>query len=386
MADNFIFIWDDELSEWLENIDEDSLDISNAEEQLDGKEISSFIEENRNNNTTKKTKTDLNVWTRWCDSINDRRSMEDIPPDKLNSLLSHFFIKIRKLNGKEFEPGTLISFQRSLDNYLRQHGNNYSIMQDNIFEKSHETLESKRKQLKLSVKGGRPNKALGLTDDELEKFWSAKQLGDNSPEALLRTVWLNSTMHFGWRVRDEHHKVLLEDLEIRREEGGEMREYIIWKMERGSKRRTGGKEFGSHRYFSPRIYATGGDRFPVNIFKIFLARRPPDMIKPDSPLYLAVIKSPKTEVWYKRQPLVEQQKEISLKISSHCGARPALNQLSLNSHLQSSMATGTNASTACGNQLFYGAVFNNCTIFIGGKSPQIPSKRRRIVLHKENDE
>ena len=33
--------------------------------QLDEKEISSFIEENRNNNTIKKTKTDLNVWTWW---------------------------------------------------------------------------------------------------------------------------------------------------------------------------------------------------------------------------------------------------------------------------------------------------------------------------------
>ena len=26
-------------------------------------------------------------------------------------------------------------------------------------------------------------------------------------------------------------------------------------------------------------------------------------MKPDSPLYLAVVKSPRTEAWYKRQPL-----------------------------------------------------------------------------------
>ena len=164
-----------------------------------------------------------------------------------------------------------------------------------------------------------------------------------------------------------------------------------------------------------------------------------------SPLYLAVAKSPKTEVWYKRQPLgihslgqfmktmadavnltgkhtnhsarrtmitalrhenvnpldisqlsghknlkstvsVEQQKEMSLKISSHCGARPALNQLSLNSSAQSSMATGTTASTASGNHLFSGAVFNNCTIVIGERSPQLPSKRKRIVIHENDDE
>ena len=188
----------------------------------------------------------------------------------------------------------------------------------------------------------------------------------------------------------------------------------------------------------------------MNTFKTFLARRPPDMMKPDSPLYLAVVKSPKTEVWSKRQPLgvhslgqfmktmadavsltgkhtnhsarrmmitalrhenvnlldisqlsghknlksidsysivsVEQQKEMSLKISSHCGARPALNQLSFNSSAQSSMTTGTTARTACGNHLFSGAVFNSCTIVIGERSPRLPSKRKRIVIQEDADE
>jgi len=123
--------------------------------------------------------------------------MEDIPPKELYTLLAHFFIKVRKLNRDEFKPGTLTSFQRSFDRYLRQHRKNYNIVQDKIFESSYEVLESKRKQLRLSGKGGHPNKALGLTNDVLAKFWSKKQLGDQSPEALLCTVWLNNTMHFG---------------------------------------------------------------------------------------------------------------------------------------------------------------------------------------------
>ena len=227
MADNLKYFSDDEESEWLANIHSSKLDKPSEETQLHDSEISSFIEANRNSNTTKKTKTDLNVWTRWCNSINERGPMEDIPPEELNSLTAHFFIKVRKLNGEEFELGTLTSFQRSFDRYLRQHGKNYNIIQDEIFESSREALESKRKQLRLSGKGTRPNKALGLTNDELEKFCSEKQLGDHSPEALLRTVWLNNTMHFGWLARDEHRKVLLGDLEIRKEEDGERREYVI---------------------------------------------------------------------------------------------------------------------------------------------------------------
>ena len=185
MADNLNY---DEESEWLANIDSSILDKPSEETQLHDSEISSFIEANRNSNTTKKTKTDLNVWTRWCNSINERRPMEDIPPEELNSLTAHFFIKVRKLNGEEFELGTLTSFQRSFDRYLRQHGEHYNIIQDKSFESSREALESKRKQLRLSGKGTRLNKALGLTNDDLEKFWSEKQLGDHSPEALLGTV------------------------------------------------------------------------------------------------------------------------------------------------------------------------------------------------------
>jgi len=154
------------------------------------------MEENRNENTTRKTKTDLNVWKRWCESVKETRAIEEIPAEELNSLLCHFFAKVRKLNGEDFEPGTLTSFQRSFDRHLRQVGKYYSILQDKTFEKSREALETKRKQLRQSGKGGRPNKALGLNSDELEKFWSEKQLGDHSPDALLRTIWLNNTMDF----------------------------------------------------------------------------------------------------------------------------------------------------------------------------------------------
>ena len=99
--------WQRASDEWLANIDPSFLDKSNEEKQLDDSEISSFI------TATKqlKKKTNLyNVWTRWCNSINERRLMEDIPLEELNSLLSHFFIEVRKLNGEEFEPGT--RFQR----------------------------------------------------------------------------------------------------------------------------------------------------------------------------------------------------------------------------------------------------------------------------------
>ena len=53
------YVSDDEELECLSNIDPSLLDKSNEEKQLDDSEISSSNEENRNSNTTKKTRTDL---------------------------------------------------------------------------------------------------------------------------------------------------------------------------------------------------------------------------------------------------------------------------------------------------------------------------------------
>ena len=40
---------------------------------------------------------------------------------------------------------------------------------------------------------------------ELSSSRRIMQLGDHSPEALQRTVWFYTMMHFGWRGRDKHH-------------------------------------------------------------------------------------------------------------------------------------------------------------------------------------
>ena len=53
MADDSNYFSDDEKSEWLANIVPTLLDKSKEERQLDGSEISSFIEENRKSNTNK---------------------------------------------------------------------------------------------------------------------------------------------------------------------------------------------------------------------------------------------------------------------------------------------------------------------------------------------
>ena len=270
--------------------------------QLNDVDIDSFIEQNRNRNTTKKT-SDLNVFYRWAKTVNETRRLEEILPEELDKLLAHFFLKARKQNGDDFEPDTLTSLCRSFDRFLRENGKQYSILTDREFSKAREALSSKRKQLRRSGKGQKRDKAVGLCEADIQQLWEMKQLGDETPQSLLRTVWFNNTLFFGWRARDEHHRVKFGDFKINREVGPEEIEYVEWITERGSKTRTGEHEFVPDRAFNPKMCATGGPRCPVRIFKEYLCRRPADMNSRDAPFFLASIPNPASQTWFKKQPL-----------------------------------------------------------------------------------
>ena len=60
------------------------------------------------------------------------------------------------------------------------------------------------------------------------------------------------------------------------------------------------------RVVQPKMFATGGERCPVKLFKTFLERRPEEM-RNSGPFYLALNERPKTQVWYKRQKNGRQQ-------------------------------------------------------------------------------
>ena len=172
---------------------------------------------------------------------------------------------------------------------------------DNEFQGLWEALQAKRKALRLKGKGRCPNASVSLSKAEKYILWNGGHLGDHNPEILVRTSWYTSTMHFGWRGRDEQRKVCLEDFQLKTDivDG---REYLEFCVERGTKTRTG-LEGQRERAFNPRMYATGDQHCPVAVFKKMVAHRPPDMMKPDDPFYLQTIPNPKGDIWFKRQPM-----------------------------------------------------------------------------------
>ena len=61
------------------------------------------------------------------------------------------------------------------------------------------TLNAKQKDLKAKGLGNKPRTSDSLTEEEIEKLYAAKCLGIESSQAVINTLWPNSTIHFGLR-------------------------------------------------------------------------------------------------------------------------------------------------------------------------------------------
>ena len=128
-----------------------SADYENATfkfKKMEAKGLEEFIEKNNNENTSKKTASDLKVWDRFCSNIDEKKRMEDIPPNELDTLLGYFFKDIKKENGSSYEPDYLTSFHRSFGRYLCLKKVPFDILFDKEFVTSRSTLAARRKELR----------------------------------------------------------------------------------------------------------------------------------------------------------------------------------------------------------------------------------------------
>ncbi|VDI32538.1 Hypothetical predicted protein [Mytilus galloprovincialis] len=186
----------------------------------------------QNKNTAKKSFYDLALVTRFLKKKNETREIQTIPVVELDSVLSNFVLTVRKKDGQEYEPSTIRGFISSDERKLRRHKYGHSIMGDDNDESFHltrETLKAKQKLLKQKCKGNKPKRAQPLTDEEIAMLFDKNVLGDNSPKALLNTVWLNNCVQFGLRGVSEHYSLRWGDVTLNTASDGT--KYIVPRIE-----------------------------------------------------------------------------------------------------------------------------------------------------------
>ena len=113
----------------------------------------------------------------------------------------------------------------------------FSIIRDNIFVPSNEALDSHLKSLaKTGVLSSTKHKQ-ALEREDVEQLFTAKQLGNDTPESLLQTAWFYLMLYFGKRGRENQRNMVKEDIVFGKTANG--LEYIALR-ERATKNHPGG--------------------------------------------------------------------------------------------------------------------------------------------------
>ena len=236
--------------------------------------VEEFILEHENKNTAQKTDRDVRLLERFLKTKDEDRKIEDIPAAELNEFISEFIISVRTKDGNEYEPTSLRSLVASFERHLKKQGYSASIINDLVFEKTRKVLQSKQKQLKKQGKGNKPKASVALTSEELKILYEKGLLSMCSPEALLNTLWLNNTLHFGLRGCKEHRDMCWGDVKLHKTANGV--EYLEFN-ERQTKTRTG-SDYSNVRAVPPKMFATDEtERDPVAVYKFFARKRPEEM-------------------------------------------------------------------------------------------------------------
>ena len=271
--------------------------------QADAK-IRDFINAQKASNTLAKTRSDVKKFEAFLQQFHERRGISNLPLADLDTHLCNFFIQVKRNDGQDFEPDSLTGLQRSIQRHLGETDSKLNILKDEEFRRSREVLAARRKQLVSLGKGNvLPNAATALTDADEEKLFQQGSFGMHNPVSLQRTLWWFLSLHFGFRARDESHKLRWGDVKLS-EDPETGNEILVWVAERGTKTRHG-QENAHRRAFDPIIQATRTDRCPIMFYKEFARRRPQEMNTPDAPFYLAVNhrRKPDSEKWFMKSPL-----------------------------------------------------------------------------------
>ena len=143
-----------------------------------------FIDSFKNKNTKRKTNVDVNLFKKFAEGRGyrdiDALSMDE---DKLDTVISTFFLSVRKSNGENYEPDSLLSMFNSLTRYFKDNGIN--LKSGDKFNTARGSLNARRKQLKEMGLGNKKKKADPFTSAEIDILWAKGELGYGEYDCLI---------------------------------------------------------------------------------------------------------------------------------------------------------------------------------------------------------
>ena len=151
------------------------------------------------------------------------------------------------------------------------------------------TFKAKQKYLKAKGHRNKPKTSDGITGDEIEKLCTAKCLKIESLQAVISTLWLNSTIYFGLHGGKEQRELRWSDIKLKETPNG--KEYLEYSMERQTKTRSRSDPRDTRKIRSKMYILTPelrDKRNPVHVYKFYASKSPKSMKTDDCPFYYLI--------------------------------------------------------------------------------------------------
>ena len=177
--------------------------------------MESFITEQKNKSTTRKTKQHLDIFIEFLETKNENRAPHTIPPPDLDEYLASFVVSIKKISEdgqdvQDYEPCTIKGMQSSIARYQKEKKYAASIIQSDVFFKSREAIAAKCKHWKRWVEG------TGLTVSVPLLLRRSRICGVVELLAIhLRVLSRTRCGGFGLRANKENYDLRWGDMELK---------------------------------------------------------------------------------------------------------------------------------------------------------------------------
>ena len=146
----------------------------------DSDELLKFIENNRSKATRQKTNQ---VFRKFFDflikrgnSLENEKDIKSLTAEKLDTELGAWLMDLRKHDGNQYEPGTIVSYYGAVKRKLEELGYTLDLGKDPRFWLSRKVLSAKKTELKKAGLGNLPKKADALVAEDEDKLWEGGYL------------------------------------------------------------------------------------------------------------------------------------------------------------------------------------------------------------------
>ncbi|XP_034550661.1 zinc finger MYM-type protein 2 isoform X2 [Notolabrus celidotus] len=163
-----------------------------------------------------KARYGIHAWKRWAMSASDKSTdtkvkdrskparsksnLLSLSSKELDEALSRFVREVCRPNGERYSPDSILYLCLGIQQHLHAKGREDDLFSDPCYQQFGEELNKVLKDWQPSVL---PDGSLWGRVEE-QSLWSSRQLGEQSPAALLRSLVYLNTKYFGLRTVEQH--------------------------------------------------------------------------------------------------------------------------------------------------------------------------------------